>query len=135
MIDMAEAMADTTVKRHPIMAVVWGIVGGVGVSLFLMGRAVIAFGRWTAPIIIIVIMIALNLLWAYFGPAKKPKGPPPVAMEAEPVTMAEAGFDAAADAGAEAAESGLAPPPGFGDPPGPPGYGQPGPPGTDEPIA
>jgi len=124
---MAEAMADTDIKRHPIMAVVWGIVGGIGISLFLMGRAQIAFGKWLAPIIIILIMIALNLLWAYFGPAKKPKGAPPLATEAEPVTMAQAGFDAAADAGAEAAESGLAPPPGFGQPPGPPG--------SDDPIA
>jgi hypothetical protein len=92
MADVSVRTVDTTVKRHPITAVLWGIVGGIGVSLFLIGRAQIAFGKWTMPIIIIVCMVILNLLWAYLGPAKKPKGPPPVQVEPEPVTMDEAGF-------------------------------------------
>lgn len=76
--------APTSVKRHPIMAVVWGIIGGIGLSLFLMGRAQIPIGKWTWPIVIVVAMIALNLLWTYFGPAKKPKGAPPPTAFAEP---------------------------------------------------
>jgi hypothetical protein len=77
MTDTSVHSAATSVKRHPIAAVVWGIIGGIGLSLFLMGRAQIPVGKWTAPIIIVVIMIALNLVWAYFGPAKKPKGQAP----------------------------------------------------------
>ena len=113
---MAETidMADTSVKRHPIAAVLWGIVGGLGVTLFLMGRAQIAIGKWTAPIIIIIVMVTLNVLWAYFGPAKKPKGAPPTKMEHETVpTMADAGFDAVGgeSVGSAPPDSGLAPPP------------------------
>lgn len=78
-------MAETSIKRHPIAAVIWGIIGGIGVTLILIGQAVIAFGKWTWPVVIVVAMVILNLLWAYLGPAKKPKGPPPVAIEPEPV--------------------------------------------------
>ncbi len=113
-------MAETSVKRHPIAAVLWGIVGGVGVSLFLMGRAQIAIGKWTAPIIIIIVMVVLNLLWAYFGPAKKPKGAPPAKLEHETVpTMADAGFDTAVDESVESGsvrDSAPAPPPSVADP-------------------
>ena len=112
-------MAETSVKRHPIAAVLWGIVGGLGVTLFLMGRAQIAIGKWTAPIIIIVVVVVLNVLWAYFGPAKKPKGAPPAKLEHETVpTMADAGFDAVGE-GVEpgsARDSALAPPPSVADP-------------------
>jgi hypothetical protein len=124
-IDMAETemaetgMAETSVKRHPIAAVLWGIVGGVGVSLFLMGRAQIAIGKWIGPIVIVLVVVALNLLWAYFGPAKKPKGPPPVDIEplttdagpaSSPPEMGDAGsVDPPPDAPP------LAPPPGGAD--------------------
>ncbi len=113
---MAETidMAETSVKRHPIAAVLWGIVGGLGVTLFLMGRAQIAIGRWTAPIIIMVVVVTLNVLWAYFGPAKKPKGAPPTKMEHETVpTMADEGFDTVVDESVESAppDSAPAPPP------------------------
>lgn len=105
MAETSVTTAETSVKRHPIAAVLWGIVGGIGVSLFLIGQAQIAFGKWTAPIIIIVIVVALNLLWAYFGPAKKPKGAPPIRMEPEPMPMDQAGFGAEAAAEAEDATS------------------------------
>lgn len=69
-------MSDTDRQRHPIRGAIWGAVAGLGAALFLIGRAVIAFGT-LAPIVVIVVFAVLGVLWGSFGPARSPKGEPP----------------------------------------------------------
>jgi hypothetical protein len=68
--------APTTLKRHPIRGALWGLALGLGAALLLIGRKVIAFGT-LPPLIVIVLGIAAGVLWAMFGPARPPQGPPP----------------------------------------------------------
>lgn len=85
-------MSDTDRRRHPVRGALWGAVAGIGAALFLIGRAVIAFGT-LAPIVVIVVFAVLGVLWGSFGPARSPKGEPPYAAPA-PVE-ASAGVSAA----------------------------------------
>ena len=71
-------MATATVKKHPIRGAIWGLFMGIGLSLILAGRKVIAFGETSSFVIVIVIGVVVGIVWGMFGPAKGPKGPEPV---------------------------------------------------------
>ena len=70
----------TTTKRHPIRGFFYGIFFGLGLALIVVGQGIAALGTWP-PFLILIAGIVIGTLWATFGPAKKPKGPPPAATE------------------------------------------------------
>lgn len=75
-------MAETIKRRRPGRAVVYGLIWGLGLSLWLIvGQPVIGLddlGSVAAKVGAVVgAAVLLSLLWAYLGPARKPKGPPP----------------------------------------------------------
>ena len=92
-------ITDTKLKRHPIRGFLWGIFFGLGLALITVGQGWAALGTWP-PFIVLIVGIIVGTLWATFGPAKAPKGPPPAgatladepAPEPEPVPES---FDAA----------------------------------------
>jgi hypothetical protein len=100
---------ETSVKRHPIRGVLYGLLMGVGVALILGGRAIVAFGS-TKMIIVVVVFAVAGGLWGAFAPAKKPKTdkPPDPPMEAKVQPSgeaAEAGDSAEPETDGEAADS------------------------------
>ena len=77
-------MAEMQVKRRPIRAALYGLMLGFSIWYFLQFQfATFTFdsvgGLLTRAGIIIVIVMALSVAWAYLAPPKKPKGAPPVA--------------------------------------------------------
>ena len=82
-------MAETTTKRHPIRGALWGLLLGLGVFIYVtLVFPVIALESLssviTQGVIIVVVVMILSMLWGLYGPAKKPKGPPPAS--AQPAT-------------------------------------------------
>lgn len=76
---------ETAIKRHPIRGAFWGLLLGIGVSIYLVIFSVVPFGDWVPLIIAVVICVLLGVLWGYFAPAKKPKDwDEQVAQQAEP---------------------------------------------------
>ncbi len=71
-------MADTPKKTKPIAGGIWGLLLGIGLALMAIDRKLIALSIAPAALFIVV-GIVLGLLWALFGPAKKPKVAPPTA--------------------------------------------------------
>ena len=69
-------IADTRLKRHPIRGFLYGIFFGLGLALITVGQGWAALGTWP-PFIVLIVGIIVGTLWATFGPAKAPKGPPP----------------------------------------------------------
>ena len=74
---MGAEMTATAVKKHPVRGLFWGLFMGVGLALILIGRGVIAFGDTASFVIVVLLGMVISVLWSMFGPAKKPKGPPP----------------------------------------------------------
>ena len=75
-------MAETTTKRHPIRAAIYGLILGLGISVLLtLVYPVIALESVrsviTQVVIVVVIVMVISALWGSFGPAKAPKGSPP----------------------------------------------------------
>ncbi len=58
------------IKRHPIRGALWGLVGGIGMAMVLISRAVIALGTLT-PLVVIALVMVLGVAWAYVAPPKK----------------------------------------------------------------
>lgn len=95
-------MAETVTKKHPIRGAIWGFVLGLGIVGFLIvGYPVIGIGETASLAIQVALIIGgamlVGILWAMFGPAKKPKGAPPTtrsveapAAEAAPASEPEA---------------------------------------------
>ena len=84
-------MAETTVKRHPIRAALWGFILGLGVVIYLtLVFPVIALERVNsvATQAVIVIVMIVSIVWGLYGPAKKPKGSPSMSSEPEPPAAA-----------------------------------------------
>lgn len=95
---MATAEAPGT-KRRPIRGFVFGLFTGIGITLILIDRAVIALG--TLPVIVIPLVVAaLYVAYALLAPprngapetpdARSETGVPSVAEEGDP-TAGEAG--------------------------------------------
>ena len=74
---------ETTVKRHPIRGFFYGIPFGLGLMMIVVGQGWAALGTWP-PFIVLIVGIVVSMAWSTFGPAKKPKGAPPVS--AAPLT-------------------------------------------------
>lgn len=88
-------MAQTTLKRHPIRAALWGLILGLGVFVYLtFVWPVILLDNVTnvalKGAVVVVGVMVLATLWGLFGPAKKPKGMAPVAAAAPPAPWADA---------------------------------------------
>ena len=84
-------MAETTVKRHPIRAALWGFILGLGVVIYLtLVFPVIALEsvNSVATQAVIVIVMIVSIVWGLYGPAKKPKGSPSMSSEPEPPAAA-----------------------------------------------
>lgn len=77
MTDTTATTPQTELHRHPVRAFFWSIPLGLGIVLILIVTKVIELSL-TNVIIVFVIVLVLGTLWGAFGPAKKPKGPPPV---------------------------------------------------------
>ncbi len=98
-------MAETTTKRHPIRAAIWGLILGLGVVIYLtLVFPVISLESVsqvaTQGVIVIVVVMVLSILWGMYGPAKKPKGSPPPTFDAAAVSATPAAADEpAADTG------------------------------------
>ncbi len=65
--------AGPRVKRHPVRGLIWGFVLGIGIAIYLVIFAVIAFGTLT-PFVVIGLTTIAGGLWGLFAPPKKPKG-------------------------------------------------------------
>lgn len=77
-------MTETTIRRHPGRAAAWGFLLGLGVFVYLtFVWPVIALDSWTSvtvkAVVVVLVVMAVSVLWGLFGPARKPKGPAPVA--------------------------------------------------------
>ena len=110
-------MAEMIIKRRPIRAALYGLMLGFSIWYFLQFQFAMfsldsTGGVLTKAIIVIVVVMALSVVWAYVAPPKKPKGaqPPaaPVASTAPdpasaPEPVAEAMAEAADPADAEPA--------------------------------
>ncbi|MCP5027703.1 MAG: hypothetical protein GY929_15620 [Actinomycetia bacterium] len=57
------------IERHPIRGALWGLVGGIGMAMVLISRAVIALGT-LAPLVVVLVFIVLGVAWAYLAPPK-----------------------------------------------------------------
>lgn len=100
-----DAVVDAT-KKHPIRAALYGFVAGLGVAVLLtFAYPVIALESIsqviTQWVIVVVAVMILSALWGTFGPAKKPKGPPPASVMAVAPAAGEM-TPGAADTGDEA---------------------------------
>jgi hypothetical protein len=90
-------MAQLVTKRHPIRAALWGFVAGLGVLLMLtvvwpvIGLDNAAAVAIKGAIVVAAVMV-LAVVWSMVAPAKKPKGPAPVASASSP--FAESGTEA-----------------------------------------
>lgn len=71
-------MSTTTTKRHPIRGILWGILMGIGLAITAIGMKWAAIGT-NGPFLFFGIGLVVSVAWSLFGPAKAPKGPPPVA--------------------------------------------------------
>jgi hypothetical protein len=78
----------TTVKQtHPVRGILWGIPFGLGLAVVLLVTKVIPLSPvWL--IVVIMFGIVVGAAWGMFGPAKGPKGPPPVAATPSPAAPA-----------------------------------------------
>lgn len=70
---MDTATAGSNVKRKPVAGAIWGLIFGIGLSLILIDRGVIALGTLTV-FVVPVLTLVLGVVWAFVAPAKKPKG-------------------------------------------------------------
>jgi hypothetical protein len=70
--------ASTILHRHPVRAFFWSIPFALGIVLILIVTKTIELSLVTMIVIFVVLMV-LGTLWGAFGPARKPKGPPPAA--------------------------------------------------------
>lgn len=102
--------SQTTLHRHPIRGVIWGLVFGLGVTGLLMVFSIIELSIMNLIIYTAAVTVA-GLLWGLFAPPKKPKGtaparyaapaapaaastPPPAAASTEPMArMGDADSD------------------------------------------
>lgn len=89
-------------KRYPIRGALFGIPLGLSAAYFLYFRfSVFPFDSVGAVItrmaIILVIGMVVGVIWAYVAPARKPKGPAPVADEPIPVAVDDSPPAAAID--------------------------------------
>ena len=73
----SDRSAQQEVRKHPIRGAIWGFFLGLGVAIYLVLFAVIAFGDWIPFGLCIAAGIALGIVWALFAPAKQPKGAQP----------------------------------------------------------
>ena len=85
-------MAELIVKRRPIRAALYGLMLGFSIWYFMQFQfATFSFdsvgGILTRAIIVIVVVMALSVAWAYLAPPKKPKEAAP-ADAAEPAAVA-----------------------------------------------
>lgn len=108
---------DTKLKRHPVRGFLYGIFFGLGLALVVIGQSWAALGTWP-PFIVLIVGIIVGTLWATFGPAKAPKGPPPAGatLADEPAPEPEPDFEPAPvgaepEAAAEEPTEDMAPPP------------------------
>ncbi len=75
-------MAETQLQRHPVRAAIWGLILGLGITVYLtFVWPVIGFDDVKAVAIKWALVVGgvmlLAILWGLFGPAKKPKGAAP----------------------------------------------------------
>jgi hypothetical protein len=68
--------SQTTLHRHPIRGVIWGLVLGLGVTGLLMVFSIIELSILNLIIYTAAVTVA-GLLWGLFAPPKKPKGTAP----------------------------------------------------------
>ena len=85
-------MAELQVKRRPIRAALYGLMLGFSIWYFLQFEfATFSFdsvgGIATRAIIVIVVVMALSVAWAYLAPPKKPKGAAPTGAEPAPAPV------------------------------------------------
>ena len=76
----SEAGVPQEVHKHPIRGAIWGFFLGLGVAMYLVLFAIIAFGDWIPFAICVAAGITLGIVWALFAPAKQPQGPPPASL-------------------------------------------------------
>lgn len=74
-------MAEQVLKRHPVRGFLYGVLFGLGLAMIFVGQGWTALGTW-GPFVVFVVGLVLATLWGAFGPAKPPKGPEPVPVEA-----------------------------------------------------
>ena len=69
-------MTDTTLHRHPVRGLIWGVLAGLGAGLLLMVLSIVPLSIPTL-VFITVGMAVFGVVWGSVAPARKPKGPKP----------------------------------------------------------
>jgi len=67
---------ETTLHRHPIRGLLWGLVFGLGVTGLLIVFSVVPLSISNLVSYTVAITVA-SVLWGLVGPPKKPKGAAP----------------------------------------------------------
>jgi hypothetical protein len=90
-----------TVRRHPFLGLVGGLLLGSGLALFLVLFGVIAVGTWP-PLLVPPLVALAGLAWGLWGPVRGGgrSSPPPVPTYNERVQQALADNETAIERGA-----------------------------------
>jgi hypothetical protein len=96
---MTQVHAPVTVKRHPVLGAVAGLLFGIGLALLLVAFAVIALGTLTPVVVVLLSMVAAATLSMVLPPigGRDSKAAPPEAHAPAPVAGAADPRDPPAD--------------------------------------
>ncbi|MEO1055802.1 MAG: hypothetical protein AAFY28_02690 [Actinomycetota bacterium] len=84
----ARAHATEAVDYHLVRGALWGLLLGVGVAVYLVLFAVVAFGDWLILGGAVLAGVIVGLVWARLAPPKRGDGPPPTATSSPAVPTA-----------------------------------------------
>lgn len=112
-----DPLADiTTIKRHPIRGLLWGILMGFGLTVVLIVTKVIDL-QLSTMVIVTAASIVLGVVWGLTAPAKPVKGLPPAHLRRAPAPLLTSRFDDFGSGPAHQAPLTVAEPPGTLDEP------------------
>jgi hypothetical protein len=62
------------IVRHPVRGALWGLLFGLGATLLLVGRAIIALGTIT-PVLVVLVATGLGTAFGWFTPPRRVSTP------------------------------------------------------------
>ncbi|HSM02196.1 MAG TPA: hypothetical protein VK960_07170 [Acidimicrobiia bacterium] len=97
--------SETTLHRHPIRGLMWGLVFGVGLTGLLISFSLVPLSI-SNLIIYPAIVAVVSTVWGSFAPPKKPKGPRPRRIDISAPTASAPSYE---EAYPESAPAGMPP--------------------------